>query len=226
MQQELTAPCFAINGVRDTGSKDINITANVYVHRKSQQFQKNFKCRRENRHLEERYPAFFGKVLFLGCNFHIYYIISSSTLHVSSIYTRVLNRKYYWIPPQCPELTCEWFIVRCALVTSVCGLTQWRLVLPSLNYTTINGLGSHIWLHAPRPPVSTGTRPLPDWALVSSPCPFGHRPVAFIDACAWVLFPLINFCSSFPSLCLHVILSKRTSLQFCTPDCTFTISRI
>lgn len=76
------------------------------------------------------------------------------------------------------------------------------------------------------PPASRGTLPLPDWALVSSPCPFGHRPVAFINACVWVLFPLINFCSCFPSLCLHGILSRRTSLEFCTPDCTFSISRI
>lgn len=61
------------------------------------------------------------------------------------------------------------------------------------------------------PPASRGTLPLPDWALVSSPCPFGHRPVAFINACVWVLFPLINFCSCFPSLCLHAILSRNLS---------------
>lgn len=50
------------------------------------------------------------------------------------------------------------------------------------------------WLGIPHlapctPPASTGTRPLPDWVLVSSPCPFDHRPVAFINACTWFFFP-------------------------------------
>lgn len=81
---------FPINGsIRDMGSKRYDITANVYVDRQIQQFQKNFKCRRGKGHLEEGYPVFFeAKVASLGCN-GVYHVTSSSALHVSSIYTRV-----------------------------------------------------------------------------------------------------------------------------------------
>lgn len=205
--------------------KTKDITANVYVDRKNQQFQKNFKCRREKGHLEERYPAFFGKVLFPGCNFHIDYILSPSAVHVSSTDARVLNRKHHRSPPQCPELTREWFVVRCALVTSVCGLIQWHLVLSPLNYMTINGWGSQIWLHTPLPsqhPQDPTRRLTGSHPHALSAAGLLHLPMlvpgSFFPWSTSVLPFQVSACMSF--------FPRGHLCNFCTPNCTFTISRI